>query len=443
MYLIASKEEKNGEVGMSVADAKKTVKKLEELNRIRPNAHNAINLACVYYTLGRGQEALHAIEVVKKAVEELPDPVAALSPQALGAIYLNHGMFLRGHGRQAEAYPSIMKAAETDKSSAYIGMAYAEEKLRIGDWVNGWKVHNQVRGTCDGACLALGLPESCKFWDGKEHPEHLIVINEGGTGDRINYTRYLPLLTERGIKWSFFSFDELHPFYDRLPWIPKEALLGEHDKMEFSPPPSHWITTFALAGPLGLTPETIPQMPTPFTAPKSDFHFNKVDDLPVVGLSWSANELFQGGLKVRSMTEGQAMRLVSMTADKIHWVNLQHDHKMPFPVANIGFESWQDTSVLISSLDAVVSVDCGTMWLSLAMNKPTTVVLSAAEDWKFGAAEPYWSPFATFYHNGESTEVFDIEKAITALIVDIRSGKWQETCLPKVKVEAVLNTVSR
>ena len=443
MYLIVPKEEKNGEVGMSVKDAKTQVKKLEEINRLRPNAHNAINLACVYYTIGRGAEALNAIEAVKTAVEALPDPVAALSPQALGAIYLNHGMFLRGFGRQAEAYPSIMKAAETDKSSAYIGMAYAEEKLRLGDWKQGWKVHNAVRGTCDGACLALGLPESCKFWDGIEVPEHLIVINEGGTGDRINYSRYLPLLTERGIKWSFFCFDELAPFYENLPWIPKDAVIREYDKHEFSPPPSHWITTFALAGPLGLTPETIPQMPTPFVAPKNDFHFNRQDDLPIVGLSFSANELFQGGLKVRSMSEGQAMRLVSMTANKIHWVNLQHEHKMPYPVLNVDFESWQDTSVLINACDAVVSVDCGTMWLSLAMNKPTTVLLSSSEDWKFGAAEPYWSPFAQFYHNGESTDLFDIEKAITALIVDIQTGKWQEKHLPKASVETVLNTVSR
>lgn len=424
MFLIAPKEEKNGEASLSVADAKKQVKKLEELNRLRPNAHNAVNLACVYYTLGRGTEALNAIQVVRNAVEELPDVNSQIGVEAHSAIYLNEGMFLRGFGRQEEAYPHIMKAFDLNKASAYIAMAYAEEKLRTGDWETGWKIHNHVRGTCDGAALAVGLPDTCKFWDGKEQPEHLLVINEGGAGDRINYTRFLPLLTERGIKWSFFCFDEFAPFYERLPWIGKDTLILEGDKKEFSPPPSHWTTTFALAGPLGITPETIPQMPTPYTVPPNDFHFIRQDDRPIVGLSWSANELFQGGLKVRSMTEGQAMRLVSLTADKVAWVNLQHDHKMPFPVANIAFDTWQETSVLIDKLDAVVTVDCGTLWLSLAMNKPTAVLLSSSEDWKFGVAEPGWSPFATYYHNGESTDLFDIEKAIDKLITDIRSGKF-------------------
>jgi hypothetical protein len=145
------------------------------------------------------------------------------------------------------------------------------------------------------------------------------------------------------------------------------------------------------------------------------------DGLPMVGLCWSANELHQGGLKVRSLTEGQAMRLVCMTADKVHWINLQHGHKMPYPVINVPFESWQDTSVLLNGLDALATVDCGTLWLSLGMKKQTAVLLTASEDWKF---KWNWSPRAKLYHNGPSDQLFDAERAIDALIMDIRKGNW-------------------
>jgi hypothetical protein len=167
-----------------------------------------------------------------------------------------------------------------------------------------------------------------------------------------------------------------------------------------------------------------PEFPAPYTPPESDFNIKCDDGLPFVGLSWNANELFQGGLKVRSLTEGQAMRLVCMTADKVHWVNLQHGHKMPYPVTNVGFESWQDTSVLMNACDAMVSVDCGSLWLSLAMGKETAVVLTSCEDWKFTSD---WGSHLTKYRNGESESLFDAERAIDKLIVDIRAGKWPIT----------------
>ena len=418
MFLIAPKDESNGEAILSVENAKKALKKWEFINQLRPNAANALNLACIYYTIGEGERALGCIDTVVQGIENAGADVPS---HVLSTALLNKGMFLRGFGRFKEAQQFIFKAFELDKSSAYLGMAAAEEHLRNGNWAEGWKWHNSVRGTCDGAALACGLPGECKFWDGKDVPSHLLVINEGGSGDRINYTRYLPLLTARGISWSFFCFDELKPFYDRLPWIGPERTIGEAQKREFSPPPSHWTTVFSLAGPLGIDPATLPQYPSPYTAPPNDFKFENKDGLPIVGLCWSANELFQGGLKVRSLTEGQAMRLVCATGNKVHWINMQHGHKMPFPVVNVPFESWQDTSVVLDKLDALVTVDCGTLWLSLAMEKQTAILLTSSMDWKFSHK---WSPKATYFENGPSDQLFDAERAIDKLILAIRNGEW-------------------
>jgi len=418
LFLIAPKEEATGEAVMSVADAKKSRAKWEAMNRLRPNAQNAINLACVYYTLGEGHKALAAANTV---VEALAGDDVKVPANLKSTAIFNRAMFLRGFGRFEEARRGISEAWALDKSSAYVGMAEAEELLREGNWAEGWKLHNSVRGTREGAALALGLGEECKYWDGVEHPRHLIVINEGGTGDRINYTRWLPELTARGISWSFFCFDELAPFYERLPWIGKERIIRESDKTEFSPPPSHWTTTFSLPGPLGAKPNAIPPYPSPYRPPEHAVKFERTDKRPIVGLAWSANELFQGGLKVRSLTEGQAMRLVCLTADKICWVNLQHGHKMPFPVANVEFETWQDTAILLDAVDALVTVDCGTLWLSLAMEKPTACLLTSSQDWKFSSN---WGSCLTKYENGPSNQLFDAEKAIDALIADIRKGLW-------------------
>jgi tetratricopeptide (TPR) repeat protein len=420
VFLIAPKQEATGEAVLSVEEAKKIKAKFEAMNRLNPNAENAMALACIHMTLGNGDVALKAMNEICPAMLAAN---GAVSAQAKAAAFLNRGMLLRGFGRFKEAKEDIIQAREYDKYSAYIAMARAEEYLRDGEWAKGWKLHNQVRGTCSGAAMALGLGPECKFWDGTDHPEHLLVINEGGAGDRINFTRWLPELTRRGINWSFFCFDEFKPFYDRLPWIGPERTIGEKDKAEFSPPPSHWTTTFAIPGPLGASPDAIPPYPSPYTPRQDDFHFNKTDDLPSVGLAWNANELFQGGLKIRSLTEGQAMRLICMTADKVHWVNLQHGHKMPYPVLNAPFESWQDTAVVMNACDAVVSVDCGPLWLALAMEKKTAVLLSSAEDQKFAHK---WADCWKLYRNGPSDTLFDVERAIDSLIGDIRNGNWPQ-----------------
>lgn len=403
---------------MSVDKARAMLPLWEARYRARPNAMLAMNLACLYFTLKDGDRAMAAANMVNSAVAKANGSV---STAWKANVRFNRGMFLRGYGKFEESRKDVMAAWDLDKSSDYCAMTVAEEYLREGNWTEGWKLHNSVRGTVEGAALACGLPTECKFWDGQEHPEHLMVINEGGAGDRINYTRFLPLLTERNINWSFFCYDEMAPFYERLPWIGRERLILEKDKKEFCPPPSHWTTTFSLAGPLGITPTTIPGFPTPYTAPKHDFQLQKQDDLPMIGLAWNANELFQGGLKWRSLSEGQAMRLVCMTADKVHWVNLQHGHKMPYPVLNATFETWQDTAVLMDRCDAVVTVDSGPLWLSLAMEKPTAALLTCSEDWKFASN---WGPHLTPYHNGPSEELFDAEKAIDNLIMDIRKGNW-------------------
>jgi len=88
------------------------------------------------------------------------------------------------------------------------------------------------------------LPQNVQEWMGEKLPEGhvLLVINEGGTGDRISYARWLPELTKLGINWRFYPYGELFPFFERI-------FLGEKlvaDGQDMQPNPTHWCTTFSL-----------------------------------------------------------------------------------------------------------------------------------------------------------------------------------------------------
>jgi ADP-heptose:LPS heptosyltransferase len=47
-------------------------------------------------------------------------------------------------------------------------------------------------------------------------------------------------------------------------------------------------------------------------------------------------------------------------------------------------KTWDDTAAVMSSLDAVVSVDSGPAQVNGALNVPTWALLPAAADWRWG-----------------------------------------------------------
>jgi hypothetical protein len=387
--------------------ALQTLPKLQHACSLRPDSFMMAELASCYFTLG---EIEKAVPLCRVAWETCRNP----------GIAMNFAMMLKDVGQHAESAKVVEHAYWLDSDDYYIRLGYAEALLKNGNWKNAWQIYDNARPTQAGAAFDLGLPHTTLEWDGGPlSPDHkLLVINEGGAGDRMSYARWLPKLTEMGINWVFYPYAPLYPFFERL--FGKDKVLKDGDQIV--PDPTHWVTTFALPAKLNVGPNEIPP-PLPFTATPeaiAKYKIQRTDSLPVVGLCYEASELFQGGRKVRSLTEGQAMRLVCMTGDKVHWVNLQHGKKMPYPVTNLPFDAWEDTAGLIHNLDAVVSVDTSVMHLAGALNKPLAIPLSANSCWKFllKGSKCIWYPSAVLYRN----ETYGMEEAINQLVPRIRNG---------------------
>lgn len=392
---------------MEKSFAQQRVKELEKICSLRPTSANIADLAAVYFTLDAPEKALPLAE-------------AAWAKNKNPAIGMNLTLIYKDLGMHDKAFKTVEEAFWLNPDDAYIRMGYGEALLKNGFWHQAWPVYDNSRPTQLGAALYLGLPSAIKEWDGSPLGEGhtLLVINEGGTGDRISYARWLPELTKRGINWKFFPFEELFSMFERI--FTRDRLAAEGDQL--FPDPTHWTTTFALPAKLRATPTSVPA-PLPFNASAeaiAKYEMVRTDSLPVVGLCYEAAEAHQGGRKVRSMTEGQAMRLVCQTGDKVHWVNLQHGKQMPYPVSNIPFETWEDTAGLVHNLDAVVSVDTGVMHLAGSLGKKMAVVLAGNSCWKFlnkGTKLPLY-PTATFYRNDGQ----GVEQAVTSLVAAIRNG---------------------
>src|SRR5579859_1779673 len=195
---------------VTVEQAQANLAQLEHFYQVRPTPQTVTDLAATYFTIGETERAL---PLAFRSVEMVPNNSAA---------WLNLGMMLKDLGRWEETERAVKRAYELNPKDGYTRMAYTETLLRRGKWKGTWALYDTCRQTKEGAAQGVDLSLDVKIWDGKEEVGELLVLGEGGTGDRINYTRFLPELTRRGINWKFFGAGELYPFYERLPWIPSD-----------------------------------------------------------------------------------------------------------------------------------------------------------------------------------------------------------------------------
>lgn len=400
---------------ITVEEARARIPELESVCRVRATSHLLGELAAYYFTLNDPERAL---PLAQKAYEKNRNP----------SIGMNLSLILKDLGRHDEALKIVEESYFVNSDDAYTQLGYAEGLLKAGFWKHAWPLYDNARPTQQGAAYDLRLPASCREWNGGPLPEGhlLLVVNEGGSGDRLSYARFLNTLTELGIHWRFYPYQELFGFFERV--FPRDKLIADGEAVEGT----HWTTTFALMSKLGVGPHEVPPpLPLgPSPEAKKLYEMNASDGMPLVGICYSAAEAFQGGRKVRSLSEGQAMRLVTMTANQIHWVSVQHGETMPYPVITIPFKTWDQTAALIANLDALVTVDTGTLHLGGCIGKPMAVLLSSNACWKFlrSGTSCLWYPNVKLYRN----EGFGrgVEHSIDLLIQDIRAGVWpaKEKC---------------
>jgi len=392
------------------------------------------NVASCLFTLGENEEAL---ELFKRALEVSLTTASSCPMERtsnITSISMNYGMVLKDLGRFAESSAMVRQAFLLDPDFFYLKLGWMESLLRNGNWLDAWPLYDEARPmTKMGSHNILQLPDEVELWTGEKltAPDNkLLVIGEGGTGDRITYSRWLPELDKMGIDWVYFPdasppIPGLQPLFDRVPF-----LQGRVKKFGDGYEISHWTTVFSLPAALNAVPTRIPRYPSWFLPDpelKKRYAIQRQDDLPIYGLIWGANELFEGGMKFRSLLESQAMRLILCTADKCHWVNCWQgdahgtNPKLGFPVANPKFENWEETAALLSNMDAIVTTDNGAGWLAQALGIPCSVLLSGNSDWKFlrGTEKSYWHERSRLFRNDGQ----GFESAINKCITAIRNGE--------------------
>src|SRR3984957_8968196 len=157
-----------------------------ELRHDFPEA--AINLGNALLKLDRSEEALEAYLRANR------------SGPCLAKALLGQGLALRSLGRFSEAMTAFETAAALGSREAIAGKGCL--MLTLGDFENG--LEGYEARWLKGRSLSEALGTRFETWKGPgREAKRVLVLNDHGLGDTIQFFRYLPLMAAAGVEATF------------------------------------------------------------------------------------------------------------------------------------------------------------------------------------------------------------------------------------------------
>jgi tetratricopeptide (TPR) repeat protein len=330
-----------------------------------------------------------------------PRQMRARAHGVLGEALTAQGAFDAAHRELEQA---IALAPEYDP----LQMAYGLSLLRLGRLEEGWIAYarrERIGFFFPGRSAGLpGIP-----WRGQSLAGKTILLkDEQGYGDAIQFFRYLPLLRPAGaarvVLATLPSLSELFRASTQLAEVvtaPDPTLV-----------PDFYCLTADLPGGfrtgLGTIPAAVPYIRPPAAAMRAGFDL-PAGNGPAVGLAWSGDPRH---LKdhLRSIPAAAFLRVADLPG--IRFVSLQNAVRprdlaaldgRPM-VVRLGerLADFAAAAALVSRLDLVITVDTAIAHLAGAMGKPVWVLVPRAPDWRWliDRSDSPWYPTMRLFRAG-------------------------------------------
>jgi tetratricopeptide (TPR) repeat protein len=301
------------------------------------------------------------------------------------------GNILKAAGYPERAIPYLHKAAAALPALASeINVNEAMAWLQIGEMDKGWALW-QARP--DLVARATAIPA----WRG-ETVDHLLLYEEQGMGDALNFVRYIPLIRSRARSITLQITPVLVPLLASS--FPDIAVLtyGQTPQRpdaqtRLSDLPAICKTTVANI------PVTIPYLRTEEKGRQVWREKLVAIPRPRIGLVWGGNPAHLNN-RNRSMRFDQLAPLLE--TGKGHFISLQKGmQKNQARLAGIDIldadphlADFRDTAGLMTELDLLISVDTASVHLAGALGVPAWVLLPFDPDWRWllGREDSLWYP---------------------------------------------------
>jgi tetratricopeptide (TPR) repeat protein len=307
------------------------------------------------------------------------------------------GLSLRALGRLEEARAAFDRAVGLGCKEAVSGRGCLD--LMLGDFENGWEGY-EARWV-DGKSIAEALGVRYPFWRGPSSPpQRVLVINDHGLGDTIQFARYLPLMAKAGAEPHLLAPAKLHRLIGAL----VEGRLFEREPADVTFDAQIAISSLprAFGTRLDSVPAQVPYLhPEKWRLPRWAQRIGEQGFR--IGCVWQGNANPEAdiarsfplealaplasleGVRLISLQKGYGEEQISAAAIPIERLDPEYD---------TGYNAFLDAAAVMSLLDLVVTCDTSMAHLAGALGVPVWVALKQDAEWRWmrGRDDSPWYP---------------------------------------------------
>jgi Flp pilus assembly protein TadD len=387
--------------------------KSKELNPNNPKVYN--NLGVAFSKLGRIDDSIAHLEISIRLDANYAEAHNNLSESYKFA------------GRYDDALHMVEKAVQLQPGFVEANWNRAILLLLKGDLKNGFK---EYEWRWKRPKTPIRLFDSGQQWQGQPFEgKTLLVYEEQGLGDTLQFIRYLPEIQKMG---GHVIFEVVPPLlrlveqvsgFDRL-WVGQKAVDPRPvDRFDFRVP------LLSLPGIFQTSLETIPgQDPYIHADPDLSAIWKKrlIHTAPLkIGIVWAGHADHSNDINrsvplhfFQSLSEIDGVGLYSLQKEKYdRWTDVDPEKML---VQDLGdqISDFADTAAIIDHLDLVISVDTSVVHLAGAMGKQVWTLLPFSPDWRWmiDTEDSPWYPTMTLFRQpalGDWPAVFKrLEKKI-------------------------------
>ena len=359
---------------------------------LRPRfAEAALNLGSALFKSNRPAPALAAY---RQAEASRPGYADAICGQALA---------LRALGRLDEARTAFDRAVALGCLEAVSGRGCLD--LMLGQFAEGWEGY-EARWV-DGKSIAESLGVRYPLWKGPGSAlQRVLVINDHGLGDTIQFARYLPLMAEAGAAPHFLVPAKMHRLIG--PLVGGRIFEREPTEVKFDAQ----IAISSLPRAFGTRLDSIPAK-TPYLAAEPERVDRWARELAEaegrrafrVGCVWQGNpnpdaDIARSfplrnlaplgriaGVRLLALQRGFGEEQMQQAPPELAIERLAPDY-------DVGPHAFLDAAAVIANLDLVVTCDTSIAHLAGALGRPVWVALKQDAEWRWlrGRTDSPWYP---------------------------------------------------
>lgn len=354
----------------------------------------------------------------------------ALDPR-LAVAHNNLGVVQRSLGDIDGSVASLRQAIALTPDDAEAHLNLAQTLLLAGRFAEGWPEY-EWRARLDP--VQAGRPPFAQpRWDGTRQPgKTLFVWSDQGYGDIIQFSRFLPILADSGMRVVLGCRPALRRLQESIPGV--DAFVTEGGSLpafDFHVPLSS--LPLALGDRMADIPATVPYLsPPPAVLEAWRQRFGLSSRLRI-GLVW-AGQPRQRFDRRRSLTLGALAPLFAATGDMATFFSLQLGEAAaqlepsPVPAEDLAphLSDFADTAAAICQLDLVITVDTAVAHLAGALGRPVWTLISSPPDWRYqmDREDSPWYPTMRLFRQSRPGDWADpIARAASALGTVARKGR--------------------